>query len=466
MRTRLALLAGLGLSLSLVAAPVPVEEAARAAEQELRQASTELSTLRETIARERIPLDTRLRELESATAGKRAEVARIRQAASLDRDRQERLRAEARDLESEARGAIALLLEYRRDVETRLTGAEAAALADSLRAWETGLASPDRTTRAAAAAALLDNAMRRVEANLAPRAMEGVCADAEGREVPGTFGQWGPVTLFVPRDPTRVPGWVTQDAGGALPRLLPATDPKTIAVLRALAAPGEASPVPVDISGGTALRVEQARETLWQHLVAGGAIMVPIGVVAVVALLQILLKTLSLARMRAWDDARIAEVTTRIRARDLAAAGAAAGAAAAPLRAVLRGAVDHPDADRERLEEILHERILGEVPGLEKHLAGIAVLAGVAPLLGLLGTVTGMIHTFKMIMLAGAGDPRLLSGGISEALITTEAGLVVAIPALLAHAALARRVRALVGHLERAAVAVANRLHGPGGATP
>jgi biopolymer transport protein ExbB len=74
----------------------------------------------------------------------------------------------------------------------------------------------------------------------------------------------------------------------------------------------------------------------------------------------------------------------------------------------------------------------------------VALTAGVSPLLGLLGTVTGMIKTFQLISLFGAGDAKLLSSGISEALITTEFGLVVAIPALLMHAYLQRRVKKIL----------------------
>jgi biopolymer transport protein ExbB len=75
-----------------------------------------------------------------------------------------------------------------------------------------------------------------------------------------------------------------------------------------------------------------------------------------------------------------------------------------------------------------------------------------------LGTVTGMIHTFRLIAVFGTGDPRLLSGGISEALITTEAGLIVAIPLLLWHALLSRRVRAVSEGLEKSAVSFINTL--------
>ena len=85
----------------------------------------------------------------------------------------------------------------------------------------------------------------------------------------------------------------------------------------------------------------------------------------------------------------------------------------------------------------------------KRGLSLLAVSASVAPLLGLLGTVTGMIRTFQQITLHGTGDPRLLAGGISEALVTTEAGLLVAIPAMLFHAWCVRRNRRLTAALER-----------------
>ncbi|MCF8117968.1 MAG: MotA/TolQ/ExbB proton channel family protein, partial [Desulfarculaceae bacterium] len=106
----------------------------------------------------------------------------------------------------------------------------------------------------------------------------------------------------------------------------------------------------------------------------------------------------------------------------------------------------------------LSEAMLRELPRLERFLTTLKVLAAVAPLLGLLGTVTGMINTFQVITVFGAGDPRLMAGGISEALITTQLGLAVAIPILVASALLGRRVSRLAGDMEEKAVALAAAL--------
>jgi biopolymer transport protein ExbB len=101
------------------------------------------------------------------------------------------------------------------------------------------------------------------------------------------------------------------------------------------------------------------------------------------------------------------------------------------------------------LELKLDEAILKETPSLERWQGLIKLLAAVAPLLGLLGTVTGMIATFQAITLFGTGDPKLMAGGISQALVTTVLGLVVAIPLLFMHGLVAARSKALIQLLEQ-----------------
>lgn len=104
-----------------------------------------------------------------------------------------------------------------------------------------------------------------------------------------------------------------------------------------------------------------------------------------------------------------------------------------PLGRVLKIAEDNPGVDNESLELKLEEAVLKERPAIESGLNLLKIIAAVAPLLGLLGTVTGMIITFQAITIFGAGDPKAMAGGISGALVTTVLGLVVAIPTVLMH---------------------------------
>ena len=119
-----------------------------------------------------------------------------------------------------------------------------------------------------------------------------------------------------------------------------------------------------------------------------------------------------------------------------------------PLGRVLKVAEDNPGVDGETLELKLEEAILKERPGIEAGLNMIKIISMVAPLMGLLGTVTGMIQTFQAITDFGAGDPKLMAGGISTALVTTVQGLVVAIPTVFMHTILSGKAKRIVHILD------------------
>ena len=119
-----------------------------------------------------------------------------------------------------------------------------------------------------------------------------------------------------------------------------------------------------------------------------------------------------------------------------------------PLGRVLLTYDENKNIDVESLELKMGEAVMHEVPKLSRFNTLIKVISVVAPLLGLLGTVIGMIITFQAITLFGAGDPKLMAGGISQALITTMLGLCVAIPTVFLHAILSGQSRKLIEILE------------------
>ncbi len=119
-----------------------------------------------------------------------------------------------------------------------------------------------------------------------------------------------------------------------------------------------------------------------------------------------------------------------------------------PLGRVLKVAEENKNVDTETLELKLEEAVLKERPAIESGLSVLKIIAAVAPLLGLLGTVTGMIETFQAITIFGAGDPKNMAGGISAALVTTVQGLVVAIPVVLMHTFVNSRAKAVVQVLD------------------
>ncbi|HHC71487.1 MAG TPA: MotA/TolQ/ExbB proton channel family protein [Thiotrichales bacterium] len=119
-----------------------------------------------------------------------------------------------------------------------------------------------------------------------------------------------------------------------------------------------------------------------------------------------------------------------------------------PLGRVLAVYRANPNVDTETLELKIDEAVIREVPKLQSGLATIKILAAIAPLLGLLGTVTGMIETFQSITLFGTGDPKLMAGGISQALVTTVLGLVSAIPLVALHSVVAGKSKRLISILD------------------
>ncbi|CAA0080834.1 Biopolymer transport protein ExbB [BD1-7 clade bacterium] len=125
-----------------------------------------------------------------------------------------------------------------------------------------------------------------------------------------------------------------------------------------------------------------------------------------------------------------------------------------PLGRVLAAAQSNKDADVETMELKLNEAILKELPKLTSGESLLKIIAAVAPLLGLLGTVTGMILTFQAITIYGAGDPKAMAGGISSALITTVLGLIVAIPTILMHTIVAGRSKHIIHVLEEQAAGI------------
>jgi biopolymer transport protein ExbB len=193
---------------------------------------------------------------------------------------------------------------------------------------------------------------------------------------------------------------------------------------------------------------------------SGGWMMVPIIICSILALgitverfwtlrsAQIAPRDL-LARVWGWmknhqlDSARIKELR-----------------ASSPLGRVLAAGLMNSRHGRQIMKESIEEVASHEIHEMERYLNALGTVAAVAPLMGLLGTVFGMIQVFSEIMAQGTGQANVLAGGISEALITTAAGLIVGIPALIAHRSLQRRVDELVVFMEQEAIKLVDVLQG------
>ncbi len=130
-----------------------------------------------------------------------------------------------------------------------------------------------------------------------------------------------------------------------------------------------------------------------------------------------------------------------------------------PLGQILAAGLTHRNFDRQTMKESIEDTGRHVVHELERYLETLGTVAAISPLLGLLGTVIGMVKVFTAITTEGVGDPGVLAGGISEALITTAAGLTVAIPALIGYRYLRNRVDTLVIQMEKESLKLVEAIH-------
>jgi len=200
--------------------------------------------------------------------------------------------------------------------------------------------------------------------------------------------------------------------------------------------PEQINPVGIDPtgpSGGTFLAALINSPTIVERWHQGGTvgyIITAVGVIAVLIAIWRLI-VLSLMSMKVSSQLKSTSANTNN-----------------PLGRVLKVHEDNPTMDPETLELKLSEAVLKEVPSIENSLNLLKIIAAVAPLLGLLGTVTGMIITFQAITIFGAGDPKAMAGGISGALVTTVLGLCVAIPTVILHTIVDGRAKKILHILD------------------
>ncbi len=185
---------------------------------------------------------------------------------------------------------------------------------------------------------------------------------------------------------------------------------------------------------------------------SGGWLMVPILLCSIIAAAISVERLWTLQRSRITPKNLLAQVWAALKNNDMDAVRLRDLRASSPLGQVLAAGVANAKRGREVMKEAMEEVASQASHDMERYLTSLGVIASISPLLGLLGTVVGMIKVFTALMMEGAGNANVLAGGISQALITTAAGLSVAIPAIMFHRFFQRRVDELVMIMEQEAV--------------
>jgi biopolymer transport protein ExbB len=187
---------------------------------------------------------------------------------------------------------------------------------------------------------------------------------------------------------------------------------------------------------------------MWDLIVAGRYMMIPIAITSFVGLAVIIERLLVLQKGRIVFPEIVEAVETLPAGKDLTVAYAILDRKPGPFANIVKSGLDHADNDWTIIRDVLEEAGRQEATRLTRRLGVLETVAAVSPLLGLLGTVIGMIRVFSTVSTAGLSNPEVLSSGISEAMVTTAAGLIIGIPALVAYNWLNGRADRIIFDLE------------------
>ncbi|MFN0067461.1 MAG: MotA/TolQ/ExbB proton channel family protein [Limisphaerales bacterium] len=454
------LLLALALAASAGVGAQGLPEVHAAARNDLEQALADLAKARREVEEEKLPLTQSIGELENRLLVKRQEVQAAERAQENDIVELNERKRQAREKGEQVKYIETLLATYLNNFRSRLNPVEQPRFDVLFRDFERAAAAPDLgpADRLSAKAALVAASLDRVQSLAGGEVLDAKVLDAGGRLREGKAMLFGPVAWFAgPDDATT--GLVQEQLNRGDPGLYPL--PAAAAGLRELAAQGRGR-LAFDATLGNAVKIASIKTGAVEEVVTdfrvGGIVMWPLGILLVSALVVATYKWIHLSRVRLATPMDVQRVLSALNDGNETRALEQARAIPGPAGEMIVTAMGHLDEKKEYIEEVMYERMLATKPKLESLLPFIALTATAAPLLGLLGTVTGMISTFNLISIFGTGDPRTLSSGISEALITTKWGLLIAIPAVLVYAFLNRKAKGVLAGMEQTAVSFINGL--------
>lgn len=440
------------LALVLARAPHPARAQEDPVRRELQRTLEQLDAERARIAEEKLPLAEKVSALEATLIEERRRMEEARRKADNRSLELNQLRNDIKAREQEQQYLISLFGEYLRNAESRLHIAELQRHEKTLREARAVVERDDAPPpeRYDAAMKAVERGLDRIEDLIGGARYAGQAAGDDGRLREGIFALIGPVAYFA-ADREDLAGVVEQRLGSLEPSVAPFADPALAEQMRALLRDGSGL-LPFDASLGNARKIEATKETLWEHIKKGGAVIWPILGMAALILTFSLFKWLRLSFVRLPKRRAIDALLAAVRVGTESEVAESLAKLRGPAARMLNAGWSRRGASKDVMEEAMFAEMLEMRFAFNRGLPFIAVGAACAPLMGLLGTVTGIIATFKLITVFGSGDVKMLSAGISEALITTEFGLIVAIPSLLFHAFLSRKARAITEKLEQLAI--------------
>ena len=445
-------------------------------EDKLAASLRELTNVQEAISKEKVPMIKGLHSLEDEVLSVRLEYKQVQ--SQLDGRNMDlnNLRNEIKDRKNEKAFISNLLGEYIRNFQGRLHGAE---LARYREVMDAALLAPDNSNLSTeevflCQTDLIDAAIKRLQDGVGGASFKGTATGGDGLVKYGDYVLLGPIALFASED-GKVAGIAEQDVDSVEPRVAAFSDPSLADKVRETVQ-NKAGTFPFDPSLGNARKIEETKESFLSihkskgnlfglierdcHVGKGGYIGMVIIVMFIASIGITIYKWIQLSRIPTFSEQDVLPVLKAMRRRDHSTAAAEIEKLKGPTGQMLKSGIEHINEPKDLVEEVMYEEMLKTKINVNTLTPFLAVCASSAPLMGLLGTVTGIINTFKVITVFGAGDVKSLSGGISEALVTTEFGLVVAVSTLVLHAFLSRKGKGISDKMEQVAILFLNRAYG------
>jgi biopolymer transport protein ExbB len=418
--------------------------------ERLAKAADELNAARTRITDEKAPLLKEMRDAEDRIVAAQSQLQRLK---SGDENAGEQKRKLLSELDSIRKNTAYMstlahdgLTSFQQGLlpgEAQLIGDKADTLAGKL---DESSGIPSGTSAVEVAAFLLERTERALGGYSAPG--RSLIA-GDNQVLSGTFAFIGPEAYFQAPGGGKA-GVVRPRAGSAYPVAYPIASWSADESSHFFE--GKLALVAADPTGGKALRLSETRGTLLQHIQKGGLVAYAIIAVGCFSLLMILQKLRDLTQLTVDPQAKVDAFLKAVSDGESDAATLAVRQMRPTTRELFETGLAHQDASKEVLEEHLQSVLLEQRLHFERRLQLLSVIATAAPLMGLLGTVVGMVKTFALITVFGTGNAAKLASGISEVLVATELGLVVAIPTLIAHGFLAQRIQRNLSILERYAL--------------
>lgn len=439
----------LSLGFAPLRAQTTVPQALQQAQTDLTQALSSLEKTRQRISSEKPELSENFRTTEQELLEKR----RLIRIARMSReDRVQELRQLQSDLSTRSQDAnylAGLLKDHALKVTTLANpGTPALEIEPTVLAAEINDPAESLEQRLA----ILDASVTHLDQILGGSTAPGNAADPNGEILEGTLAAIGPVSYFLSTDKNSG-GDIVSSKSNDLPHYIPGSASDIASLIS-----GKTIALPLDPTMGNARAMDEIDGGFTDMIRKGGLWIWPIMFLALLSLIFGLIKLAQFARLRDPSDAWVTAILAALRTGDREKALQLTNDRNHPAGPVMAKLISVSENSADLVEETLYEQLMAVQSKASSLLSVIAITAATSPLLGLLGTVSGMIATFNLITLFGSGDPKPLAGGISEALITTLFGLVVAIPALILHAFLSRRAQGIVQTTERLGLSFVNGL--------